>query len=54
MGYWNGLWVDHQVLLRCPNYPAWSAYCKRLQLAVDCQEQATILGGIGYSLTTLE
>lgn len=27
------------VLLRCPNYPAWSAYCKRLQLAVDCQEQ---------------
>ncbi|CAL1134883.1 unnamed protein product [Cladocopium goreaui] len=46
MEMWGLLWakicsqpIKTAVLLRCPNYPAWSAYCKRLQLAVDCQEQ---------------
>eukprot|EP00434_Breviolum_minutum_P008563 symbB.v1.2.007554.t2/scaffold432.1/size246310/4 len=27
------------VVLRCPNYPGWSAYCKDVKLAVDCEEQ---------------
>jgi len=37
------------VRLRCPNYPGWSAYCKRLRLTVDCQEQ--VEEKLAWSLT---
>ena len=32
-----------QVLLRCPNYPGWSASCRRARLLVDCEQQEGLL-----------
>ena len=31
---------NQQVLLRCPNYPGWNAFCSNAKLLVDCQQQA--------------
>ena len=28
-----------KLLLRCPNYPGWSASCGRASLRVDCEQQ---------------
>ncbi|CAK9077848.1 unnamed protein product [Durusdinium trenchii] len=28
-----------RVLLRCPNYPGWNAFCSRLSLRVDCLQE---------------
>ena len=34
------------MVLRCPNYPGWSAYCKDVKLAVDCEEQVSLGFGV--------
>ena len=36
------------MVLRCPNYPGWSAYCKDVKLAVDCEEQVSLGFGAGW------